>query len=196
PHVARLEAAFLSDQLDDVGDGELHVREEHRQPVTSLRDRLAGRRMEDAVRAVVGFGDDRRDRRMDEMQVHLVGDLFERAAHDRECDGIGHAPSTMTFWKRSTRTFMRGSTTVVVSDCSMIAGPAMVMPGLRSARRKIGVSIHCPKCTRRLALGVAACALPAPLTWRSTRLRLPSTVVRTLMTITGMPASVLPNSAL
>src|SRR6187431_973624 len=152
--------------------------------------------MEDAVRAVVGLGDDRRDCRMDQMQVHLVGDLLERAAHHRKCDGIGHAASTMTFWKRSTRTFMRGSTTVVVSDCSMIAGPAMVMPGFRSPRRKLGVSIHWPKCTRRLACAVAACAAPAPLWWRSTRLRLPSTVVRTLMTMTGMPASVLPNSAL
>ena len=32
---------------------------------------------------------------MDEMQIHLVGDLFQRAAHDRQCDGIGHATSTI-----------------------------------------------------------------------------------------------------
>ena len=32
---------------------------------------------------------------MDEMQIHLVADLLQRAAHDRECDGIGHAASTI-----------------------------------------------------------------------------------------------------
>ena len=95
PHVARLEAAFLLDERDQVGDGELHVGEEHRQAVAPLRDGLARDGMEDAVRAVVGLGDDRRDRRMDEMQIHLVADLLQRAAHDRECDGVGHAASTI-----------------------------------------------------------------------------------------------------
>ena len=32
---------------------------------------------------------------MDQMQIHLVADLLERAAHDRERDGIGHAASTI-----------------------------------------------------------------------------------------------------
>src|SRR5262245_57459339 len=131
------------------------------------------------------------------MEIHLIADLLERTADNREGDGIGHcATSTIRLRKRSTRTDMLGSTTVVVSDCSMIAGPAMVMPGLRSPRRWIGVSIHLPKCTWRRLCGTGVSDDVPPLTWRSACARLPSIVERTLMIITGMPASVLPNSAL
>ena len=93
---------------------------------------------------------------------------------------------------------MRGSTTVVVSD---------LLDDRRPVERHAGLEIVAAEDRRiqpltemdlaRCACGVAAPARDAgAVQWRSTRLRLPSTVVRTLMIITGMPASVLPNSAL
>ena len=90
PHVAWLEAALLLREVDDVLRRELHVRKKHGQPVTTLGDRLAGLRIENAVRAVVRLGDDRRDRRMDQVQVHLVRGLLERTAHDGKRDRIDH----------------------------------------------------------------------------------------------------------
>ena len=134
PYVPALETAVLLGDLQDVLGRELHIGEEHRQAVATLRNRFPRFRVEDAMRAVVGFGNDGRDRRMDQVQIHLVGDLFERAAHHGQRDRIDHLTSTNRLPNASTRVTIPGSTTVVVSFCSTIAGPSNCMPGARSSR--------------------------------------------------------------
>ena len=94
PDVPRSEAAAGIGDRDQVLHGELHVSEEHRQAVAALRDRFAGHRIIQPVCTIIGFGYDRRDRGADQMQIHFIGNLFERAAHDGECDRIHHATST------------------------------------------------------------------------------------------------------
>ena len=134
PDVAGPEAALAVRNHDDALHGELHVGEEDRQAVAALRDRLPGLRVEDPVRAVVRLGDDRRDGGVNEMEVHLVRDLLESAAHDGESHRIHHFTLTRRLPSRSTSSSMPGSTTVVVSLCSTTAGPTSRCPGARSSR--------------------------------------------------------------
>lgn len=115
PDVAGLETALRVGDLDHRLDGKLRVGEEDRQAVATLRDGLASHGMEDAVRAVVRLRDDRRERRMNEMEVHLVGNLLERAANNGKCHGIDHLALTSRLPAVSTVRIMPGSTTVVVS---------------------------------------------------------------------------------
>ena len=86
----------------------------------------------DAVGAVVGLGDHRREGRAQEGQVHLVADLLQAVLDDGEGDGIDASspqPPTATMRLPSrvlTSTRLPGSMTVVASICSTIAGPANV----------------------------------------------------------------------
>jgi hypothetical protein len=134
PDVAFVEAALRLGDLDEVLDRELHVGEEDRQAVAALGDRFAGDWMKDAVGAVVRLGDDRRERGVDEMEVHLVADLLEAALDHGESDRIHHLAPTIMLARASIFTLMPGSIKVVVSSCSTTAGPSNVWPGLRSSR--------------------------------------------------------------
>ena len=134
PHVAGLETALGIGQFDDLLHRELHVGKEHGQAITTLGDGFTGGRVEDAVGAVVGLRDDRRHGRMDQVQIHLVGDLFEAAAHHGQSYWIHHFTFTNRLPLESTTTPMPGSITDVVSLCSTIAGPSNRMPGCRSLR--------------------------------------------------------------
>ena len=87
-NVARLKVMAA---LDHRLGGELHDADEDRQAHLALGDDLAGVAMIDAVGAVEGFGDDRRERGLLVHQVHFARDLAQAVLDDREGDGIeGH----------------------------------------------------------------------------------------------------------
>ena len=65
------------DALDDVAGRELHGADEDRKPAGSLGDQRAVAGGVDAVGAVVGLGDDRREGGAGEGEVHLVADLLQ-----------------------------------------------------------------------------------------------------------------------
>ena len=87
-NVARLKVVAA---LDHRLGGELHDADEDRQAQLALGDDLAGVAMVDAVGAVEGLGDDRRERGLLVHQVHLARDLAQAVLDDREGDRIeGH----------------------------------------------------------------------------------------------------------
>ena len=118
------------DGAQDGLSGELHDADEERQSPASLGDDLAVVGLIDAVGEVVGLGDHRREGGPLHGQVHLFGDLFESAAHDRQGQGIdAHGdPSMIRQPLEWTRATVPGSRTVVASDCSMTAGPVNSVP--------------------------------------------------------------------
>ena len=75
-------------RLDHGLRGRLHDAEEDRQPELALRDDLAGLGIVDAVGAVVGLRDHRRERGALVHQVHLARDLLEAALDHRERDRV------------------------------------------------------------------------------------------------------------
>ena len=135
PDVAIFEAALRIGQPNDVLHAELHVGQKHRQTVAALGNGLARGRVKDAVGTVVGLRDDGRDGRVDEVQIHLIGNLFEAAAHNGQGDWVhGHFTFTSRLPCTSTVAVMSGSMTVVVSLCSTMAGPSKTMPGAKASR--------------------------------------------------------------
>ena len=68
--------------------GELHDADKVWQAPRALHDYLAVAHMVDAAGAVETVGDDRRERHPLQGGVHLVGDLFQSAANDGQCDGV------------------------------------------------------------------------------------------------------------
>ncbi len=127
--VALVDVVAVDGAQDGLG-GELHYADEEGQAPASLGDDLTGVGFVDAVGEVVGLGDDRRKGGALHGQVHLFGDLFESAAHDRQGQGIDahEAPSMMRQPLGWTRATVPGSRTVVASDCSMTAGPVSSAP--------------------------------------------------------------------
>src|SRR5205809_619423 len=140
--VARLQAvgAAFPDVLDHCARRELHDADEDRQSQLPLRDHLAVVLRVDAIRAVEALGDDGRERRALEGEVHLARDLLEPVLHDHQRDRIDrlHAiPRTemMRLPSASTSTRSPGSTTAVESNCSTIAGPSNWTPTASRSRR-------------------------------------------------------------
>ena len=86
--VARAEIGVARDLRDDRAHGEGHRADEHRETVLALHERLAGRRVVEAVGAVMRLGDDRVEGAAHERRVHLRRDLFEAALEDGEGGGI------------------------------------------------------------------------------------------------------------
>ena len=134
PHVTRLEPTVSARQFDHLLHGELHIGQKHRQTVSALGDGLPGRGMKNAISTIVSLRNDRGHGCMDQMQIHFISDLFEAAAYNGQSYGVHHFTFTKRLPLESTTTFIAGSTTVVVSLCSMIAGPSKCIPGARSAR--------------------------------------------------------------
>ena len=77
--------------LDDRARGELHDAHEDRQTELALGDDVARVAIVDAVRAIEALGDDRREGRALERQIHLAGHLLQAVLHDDQRDGIDHA---------------------------------------------------------------------------------------------------------
>ena len=134
PHVAGFEATLGVRHLDQALHRELHVGQKHRQAITTLGYGFARGRVEYAVGAVVGFRNDRRYRRVDQVQIHLVGNLFEAAANNGKGYCVHHFTCARRLLRASTVTTMSGSITVVVSLCSTMAGPLNCMPGVSASR--------------------------------------------------------------
>ena len=123
----RRQAASVSDHLDDCLRRILHDADEDRQALRPLRDQRTVYGRVDAVGAVVRLGYDRREGGSAEGQVHLVAGLLERGLDDGEGDGVeGHGlpTSIRIFPSASPRATSPGSSTVVASICSRIAGPS------------------------------------------------------------------------
>ena len=112
----------LADQSDQLGGGILHGADEHRQPQLALADQRTRRLVVDAGGAVVGLGDDRREGRAREGDVHLVADLAERGLDHGQRDGVdgAHGPPPTAMRRlpmASTVAAAPGSITVVASIC-------------------------------------------------------------------------------
>ncbi len=131
----------LGDEADDVAGRVLHRADEDRQAELALGDQRAGVAVVDAVGAVVGLGDDRREGRAREGDVHLVADLLQAGLDDGEGQGVdgggrsveGHA-FTLRLPMESTVATAPGSMTVVASICWITAGPATEAPMGRASR--------------------------------------------------------------
>ena len=156
----------LADQADQLARRILHGADEHRQAQLALADQRAGRPVVDARRAVVGLGDDGREGRAREGDVHLVADLAERGLDHGQRDGVdGAHAAPPTAMRRlpmaSTVATAPGSMTVVASICCTMAGP-----GEARAERQL----HAVEYLRRLPAPVRRTAgarrsrRPAP--WR------------------------------
>ncbi len=114
----------LADPLKDGAGRELHDADKDRQALGALRDQAAVHGRIDPVRAVVGLGDDGGEGGAREGEVHLVADLLKARLDHGQCDGVDHAAtSTIRFPSASWVTRAPGSMTMVVSICSIIAGP-------------------------------------------------------------------------
>ena len=89
--VLRRQAAAGGDHLDDRPRRMLHDADEYGQALAALGDQRAVDGRIDAVRTIVGLGDDRREGCAREGQVHLVAGLLECGLNDRKRDGVeGH----------------------------------------------------------------------------------------------------------
>ena len=116
----------LADQADQLRRRVLHRADEDRQAVLALRDERAGVGGVDAVRAVVGLGDDGGEGGAREGEVHLVADLLQAGLHHREGQGVQGAHALILRLPiASTTATAPGSITVVASICCTTAGPSM-----------------------------------------------------------------------
>ena len=132
--VARLrrQAAAVGDHLDQCLRRILHHADEHRQAPCPLRDQRAVLGRIDAIRAVIGFGNHRRERGAGESKIHLVADLLQGCLDHRKRDGVEFChvqalPISIDDISVAESEVARslGSITVVASSCSRIAGPSI-----------------------------------------------------------------------
>ena len=85
------EGLALGDALDEDAGRELHGADEDRKSAESLGNQRAVEGGVDAVGAVVGLGDHRREGGAGEGEVHLVADLLQAGLDDAEGDRVeGH----------------------------------------------------------------------------------------------------------
>ena len=121
--------------LQDVRDQADEAAEMHRD-VLGLAQRVA-MNVEQRGRAVAAFLDVGGVGRADQRLAHFLDDRGEGTADhldgdridpDRAGSGVVHAASRIRFRYGSTRAVMPGSTKVVASICSTMAGPAMRLP--------------------------------------------------------------------
>src|SRR5262249_55269631 len=123
----------------------------------------------DTGRAVVGLGDDRRKGGAREGDVHLVAHLFEPGLQHGEryrvqppCRVVAHAVTpAATLMRRlpmaSTAAIACGSTIVVASLCSTIAGPSIRVPGGKRMRSYTAAPTQRPSANSgRSPIGVVA----------------------------------------
>src|SRR5262249_51393468 len=117
--------------------------------------------VQEAGAEVLGMGDDRRPRRSDERQRHLVDDVLDRLAVDLGLERVVcHAALSRWFMSRSRTLVTPAGTRIVVSPASAIAGPETDEPGVSCASSYTGTSAcvrSSGRYTRRrvLAAGVA-----------------------------------------
>src|SRR5690606_17795833 len=121
----------------DHGPGRiLHDAYEYRQSLVALSDQRTVVGRINAVGAVIGFGDYRREGGAGEGEVHLVAGLLQRCLYDGKgkriqgglCGPVlsAHLPTSMMILpSASDRARSPGSSTVVASICSRMAGPSI-----------------------------------------------------------------------
>ena len=124
------------DAFDQMAGGELHGAHEDGQAARSLGDERSVGGGIDAVGTVVRLGYHGREGGAREGQVHLVADLLQSGLNDGEGDGVDHCGTlTMRLASASSVTVQPGSMRVVVSICSMMAGPWIVAERGRWSRQ-------------------------------------------------------------
>src|SRR5687767_13264776 len=131
-----------------------------------LRERLTARR-EQARGSIQTFFHDRREGAFQESKLHLVGYALELVADHLGGNGVDHlaarcaihacSSAAGTFSNvntsvppASTSARQPGSTTVVVSACSTMAGPAKCVPGARRLRSYTAAITKSPDCSVRM----------------------------------------------
>src|SRR5581483_8592243 len=125
----------LADKPDQLAGRGLHGADEHRQAVLALRNQRAVMAVVDAIGAIIGLADHRREGSARERDVHLVADLLQAGLDDRQCQCVDRSGHAFTRMRRlpiaSTVALEPGSITVVASICWTTAGPAIVAPAGR-----------------------------------------------------------------
>ena len=84
----RRQATAVGDHLDHRFGRILHDADEDRQTLAALRDQRAVDGRVDAVRAVIGLGDDRREGGAGKRQIHFITDLLQGGLQHRKRDRV------------------------------------------------------------------------------------------------------------